>query len=328
MIIKWNKQKFFIIILFFFFFVFALIFFAPSFLKNNLLKEKREIILCTTSIIANSVSQLVEGLPILVHELMGPGVDPHLYKACPKDIDYLNRASVVIYNGLHLEGKMIDIFDGLRDKRKDCVIISIGNIVLNAFKNNIPEISLRFSGYSEMYDPHIWFDVILWRYVVAALTEILAEKFPMFAESILCNGENFLKKLDDLHKWIIFKISSLPKKKRVLITAHDAFGYFGQRYDFVVEAIQGISTDAEVTAGDIERIITLLQEGEVRTIFVEDSVSKKYVMAIKNFMDTKEKIIKVGKQLYSDALGCKGSGSDTYIGMVKNNVTNIVDGLL
>ena len=280
-------------------------------------KDKSGInIVCTTGMITDMVKNIGQGR-VNVIGLMGPGVDPHYYKASQGDIQKLGRADIILYNGLYLEGKMQDIFKKMARKKK-----------VVAVSKNVPVDLLRkppeFDG---NYDPHIWFDVSMWRnaidVVVTTLTEIDIEG----AESFKQNGQLYHSKLDSLHQWVQKQIAIVPQQQRVLVTAHDAFGYFGSAYGIEVIGLQGISTVAEFGVNDVSRLVKLVASRGIKAIFVESSVSQRSINAVREGCRASGFDVKIGGTLYSDAMGEVGSGADTYIGMVRANVNTIVKAL-
>ena len=299
-----------------------MIFIFVSCTQNNESSVEREIkgsmnIVTTTGMI-NDIVLNVGGDKIKTISLMGPGVDPHLYKASAKDVNTLAEANIIFYNGLHLEGKMVDVFENMSKRGIYTVPVAEGvdeSILLQ------PE---SFQGY---YDPHIWFDVELWITAVNTVRDALIKKNPENKETYIKNAEIYLNKLNELEQYTNKKVSTLPKEKRVLITAHDAFGYFGLAYDFEVIGLQGVSTDSEASTADVQNLSKLIVKRQIPAIFIESSVSPKYIQAVKEAVRAKGFNVEVGGVLYSDALGNPGTPEAEYIGMFKHNVNTIVDSL-
>ena len=249
--------------------------------------------------------------------LMGSGVDPHLYKARQSDISALNQADIVFYNGLHLEGKMGELLDRL-GRRKPVVQVSRG----------IPrERLLRFSEVVDAYDPHVWFDVELWMSAVEVVRDSLAQLTPDYKVEYEANAAELLEELAELHEYCRERIGSIPEKQRVLITAHDAFGYFGKAYKIEVKGIQGISTESEASIRDINELIGYIVERGVKAVFVETSVSQKNIEALIEGARARGHSLKIGGELFSDAMGAAGTPEGTYPGMVRHNVDTIADNL-
>lgn len=270
----------------------------------------------TTGMIGDVVSH-VGGTHVIVTSLMGPGVDPHLYKASEGDIQRLSAADIIFYNGLNLEGKMGDIF--VKMARSTPVV---------AVTESIDPTSLReppeFLGH---FDPHVWFDVKLWTNVATAVAAGLSELAPVHAADFMANATRYTQELLALDAWCREHLAKIPQEQRVLITAHDAFGYFGRAYHVEVVGLQGVSTVAEFGLKDIERIVTLLVARKVRAVFVESSVPRRSIEAVVAGARARGHDVEIGGQLYSDAMGEPGTPDGTYIGMVRANVKTIVDAL-
>ncbi len=273
-------------------------------------------IVATTNIIADTARRIA-GDDARVTGLMGPGVDPHLYKASEGDVRRLAEADLVLYNGLHLEGKMGDILVKMASRRP-----------VVAVAGSIPEASLleppQLAG---LYDPHVWFDVSLWATSLDVIAEELARLDPEHAEGYRRRAAEYAAELDELDSWVAEQVATIPEEHRILITAHDAFGYFGRRYGIRVVGIQGISTLAEAGLEDVERVVDLVVESGVPAIFVESSVSPRTVEAVQAAAAARGRPVEVGGQLFSDALGADGTPEGTYAGMVRHNVETIAGAL-
>ena len=273
-------------------------------------------IACTTGMIADMLRNIA-GEQAEINALMGPGVDPHLYKASQGDIKILDQADAIFYNGLHLEGKLQEILEKMARKKK---VVPISQ--------NLPENRLRsLDGKEELHDPHIWFDVQLWAMTIDLVVDELSALDEQNALLFRQRGEAYFAELDSLHEWILEQISTIPEEQRVLITAHDAFAYFGKIYNIEVMGLQGISTMAEYGLNDVTRLVDLVVERQIKAVFVESSVSQRSINAVKEGCKAKGYEVKIGGTLYSDAMGAPGSGADNYIGMVKLNVEAIVSAL-
>lgn len=283
--------------------------------KEKGTNEKLQVV-TTTGMLYDAVVNIgkdkVDAIP-----LMGPGVDPHLYKATQGDLTKLRNADVVIYNGLLLEGKMGEILEKLSRTKP-----------VYAAAENVPKDRLKSSQqYENSYDPHIWFDVSLWQFAVKAISEALQKEDTANADFYAKNTEVYLQALDSLHEFTRRKIAEIPKSQRILVTAHDAFGYFGEAYDIRVEGLQGISTVSDFGLRDISEITDMIIENNVKAIFVETSVSDKAIKAVVVGCQQKGHNVVIGGNLYSDAMGPYNTYEGTYIGMVKSNVKTIVDAL-
>lgn len=273
-------------------------------------------IVTTTSIIAD-VARRIVGEHAQVEALMGPGVDPHLYKASESDVRRLSEADLILYNGLHLEGKMGDILTKMARSRP-----------VVAVSEDIPQEQLReppeFAG---QYDPHVWFDVSLWATTLQPMVRELSALAPEHAKELEANAAALGKELQDLDTWVEQQIETIPPQQRVLVTAHDAFGYFGRRYGMEVVGLQGISTLSEAGLKDVERVVNLVIDRGVKAIFVESSVPRRSIEAVQAAVRSRGREVEIGGQLYSDSLGAASSPAGTYPGMVRANVETIVNAL-
>lgn len=276
----------------------------------------RPVVVATTGMIADAARNLL-GESVEVVGLMGPGVDPHLYKASRGDLDALTRADVVIYNGLHLEGKMGDVMEKLARKKP---VIAIGDRLDPGSLRRPPE----FEG---AYDPHIWFDVSLWRRGVENLADTLAQIFPEMADTIRLRASTYLAALDSLDREVRLAITTIPEERRVLVTAHDAFGYFGDAYGIEVKGLQGISTMSEFGLADRNAMVSMIVERKIPAVFVESSVPRRNIDALVEGVQGRGHEVRIGGELFSDAMGEEGTPEGTYLGMVRSNVRTIVEGL-
>jgi manganese/zinc/iron transport system substrate-binding protein len=274
-------------------------------------------IVATTGMIAD-IAQVVGGEHVKVRGLMGPGVDPHLYKASAGDVALLSGADLIFYNGLHLEGKMSEIFEQMKKRGIDTVAVTDG------IDRSLLETPPQFQG---NYDPHVWFDVTMWMTAVGTVRDTLISEDPGNADYYRSNTEAYLKELSALNEYVAAKAKLLPEDKRVLITAHDAFNYFGRRYGFEVRGLQGISTVAEAGTRDVQNLAEFIVERKIPAIFVESSVPPKFIEAVQAAVEAKGFGVKVGGSLYSDAMGNPGTPDGTYIGMVRHNIDTIVGAL-
>jgi len=285
--------------------------------KTSSTDEETINIVATTGMIADMVS-VVGGDKVKVRGLMGPGVDPHLYKASAGDVALLSKADLVFYNGLHLEGKMSEIFQQMTKRGIKTVAVTDGIdrkylIAPPEFKGN--------------YDPHVWFDVGMWSDTVGTVKESLIEFDPGNSDYYNNNAEAYLKELGELDKFVQQRADSLPEDKRVLITAHDAFNYFGRGYGFEVKGLQGISTESEAGTADVQALAAIIVERQIPAIFVESSVPPRYIEAVQAAVKSKGFDVRVGGELFSDAMGNPGTPEGYYIGMVRHNVNTIVNAL-
>ena len=272
-------------------------------------------IVCTTSIIADAVSEITSDSCIVI-ALMGPGTDPHLFKPTKASLDHMADADIIVSNGLHLEGRMQEVLNKLSRSKQ---VIFIGD--------TLTKTQLLYGDASQkMPDPHIWFDVNIWAQGISYLSDELIQSFP---ESIdLKKRDDYIRSLHELDDWVSGEMHSIPQEQRVLITAHDAFSYFGKAYDVEVLGLQGISTMAEYGIRDITNMVDLVISRKIKAVFVETSISSRSIEAVIAGCKDRGYNVVEGGTLYSDALGGKASGADTYIGMVKANVTLIKKALL
>ncbi len=270
----------------------------------------------TTGMIGDLVKN-IGGEHVELKVLMGPGVDPHLYKASEGDVAKLQDADIIFYNGLHLEAKMAEIFEGMKGKKRTVAV-----------SDGIPRDQLlspqEFKG---QYDPHVWFDVTLWMKAAQTVKEQLIAHDPKNAESYEKNAEQYLQKMDEVHQYIAQKAASVPERQRVLITAHDAFNYFGRQYGFEVKGLQGISTAAEAGAKDVQDLAQFIADNQIPAIFVESSVPERNIRAVQDAARAKGWEVAIGGSLYSDAMGDEGTFQGTYQGMVSANIDTITSAL-
>lgn len=276
----------------------------------------KPVIVATTGMIQDAIQNIV-GEEFEVVGLMGPGVDPHLYKASRGDLNKLNQAEVIVYNGLHLEGKMGEVLGKMSSSKE---VIALGE--------GIGEDRLIFHGpQKDSKDPHIWFDVALWVDAIDYAYTRLSEIYPEKADFFKANAKDYLRELLKLDQWVKEEMASIPQEQRVLITAHDAFSYFGRAYDVEVRGLQGISTVAEFGLKDVKELVDFIVSRKIKAVFVESSIPSKSLEAVAEGCKESGHEIKIGGTLYSDAMGSKGSGADNYIGMVKANVKTIAKAL-
>lgn len=274
-------------------------------------------VVCTTGMIHDAVMKIGADR-VQAEALMGPGVDPHLYKASQGDLQKLNKADVIFYNGLMLEGKMGEILEKLGRLKP-----------VFAVAESIPQSQLRPSGqYENAFDPHVWFDVTLWKQAAQAVARGLQKTDSINASYYQDNLKNYLTELDSLHEWVKQEIGRIPETQRILVTAHDAFGYFGDAYGIRVEGLQGISTVSDFGLRDISDLSELIIENEIKAIFVETSVSDKAIRAVIDGCRERGHDVRIGGNLYSDAMGAPGTPEGTYLGMFRKNVETIVNALL
>ena len=272
----------------------------------------------TTIGMITDIVKNVGGDRVEVIGLMGPGVDPHLYNPSAGDVQKLSSASLIFYNGLHLESKMGDI---LAKMSGDTKTVGVADAVDKSLLLTPPE----FEG---QYDPHLWFDVELWMQAVVRVRDVLSEFDPDSTLMYWSNADRYLAKLTELHAYVKSQAERVPSQQRVLVTAHDAFNYFGKGYGFEVRGLQGISTATEAGIADVRELATFIAERRIPAIFVESSVSSKSLEAVKAAVKAKGFDVEIGGELFSDAMGNAGTPEGTYIGMVRHNIDTIVQALI
>ena len=271
----------------------------------------------TTIGMITDIVKNVGGDHVEVIGLMGPGVDPHLYKASAGDVQKLNSVRLIFYNGLHLESKMADILAKMSGNTET---VAVTDAVDRSLLLTPPE----FEG---QYDPHLWFDVTLWMKAVGKVRDALSAFDPDNALAYWSNAQRYFAKLAELHEYVKTQAERVPVEQRVLVTAHDAFNYFGKAYGFEVRGLQGISTATEAGIADVQELATFIAERRIPAIFVESSVSSRSLEAVKAAVKSKGFDVEIGGELFSDAMGNEGTPEGTYIGMVRHNIDTIVAAL-
>lgn len=280
-------------------------------------KEHDKVKVVTTIAQIADVVRNVGGEHVEVESLMGPGTDPHLYKATHSDIELLQNADIIFYNGHHLEGQMNKVFKKMGDQKPTYAVAeSIPEEKMDADPEN-----------PSIYDPHVWFDVTMWQHTVDAVAEGLSDLDNQNKQDYEKAAKEYNQKLDDLHQYAIEQIKQIPEESRVLVTAHDAFHYFGKAYGLEVKGLQGLSTESEFGLKDVQRIVDTLTERNIKAVFVESSVSERSIKAVVEGAKENGHNVKIGGELYSDAMGPEDTEEGTYIGMFKHNIETIVNAL-
>ncbi len=270
----------------------------------------------TTGMVADIVKQ-VGGDYVDVTQLMGAGVDPHLYKASEGDINRIDHADIIFYSGLHLEGKMVEIFEKIGKKKP------VKAVTARLTKEQL----LADPASPANPDPHVWFDVSLWMKAVEQVRDDLSGFDPAHKETYEANASKYLAELKKLDDYARAQLATIPKERRVLVTAHDAFHYFGRAYDVEVMGLQGISTASEYGLKDVQNLVDVLVSRKIKAVFVESSVPKRSIEAVVQGAAAKNHTVSIGGELFSDAMGAPGTPEGNYIGMVKHNVDTIVRAL-
>ncbi|MFM7249658.1 MAG: metal ABC transporter solute-binding protein, Zn/Mn family [Planctomycetaceae bacterium] len=275
---------------------------------------ERPRVLATTTVVADLVRQ-VGGDRVAVECLMAPGIDPHSYRATPRDADRLARADLVIASGLHLEGRLADLLAKLG---KRVPVLAVADTLP---KERLLEADAGFQ------DPHVWFDAALWSLCAApvadALAAIDADGAPAYRE----RARDYAERLVALDGRVRERLATVPAERRVLVTAHDAFRYFGRTYGLEVMGVQGTSTESEAGIADINRLVDLIVARKLPAVFVETSVSDRNVQALQEGARARGQPVKLGGRLYSDSLGGPGSDAETLEAVLRANVETIVTGL-
>ncbi len=276
--------------------------------------DDRPLVLVTTNILADAV-RTIAGEDLRVEALMGAGTDPHLYKARFSDIRRLEEADLILYNGLHLEGKLSEILDQMPGRA-----VAVADVLPY-------ESLLKADDGDDVKDPHIWFDVSLWARVVLGIGETLAEFDPENSEAYLQRAASLSAELDSLHHQVKTAVGTIPNDSRILITAHDAFGYFGRAYGIEVRGLQGISTVSEYGVRDVSSLVSYVVDNKIPAVFIESGIPPRSVESVIAGARQRGHMVVEGGLLYSDSLGGKGEPGATYIGMVRHNMNTIVKAL-
>ncbi|PAQ15394.1 manganese transporter [Bacillaceae bacterium SAOS 7] len=280
-------------------------------------EEKDQLVVTTTIAQIADIVKNVGGEHVQVESLMGPGTDPHLYKATQGDIEKLSKADIIFYNGLHLEGKMNDIFEKMREKKPTYAVAE-----------NIPDEKLKADSQDKtVVDPHVWFDASLWKDAVEQVEAGLVKADPDHKEVYEKNADQYMAMLDELHAYGKEQMQTIPEESRVLVTAHDAFGYFGSAYGLEVLGLQGLSTDSEYGLKDVQSLVDILVQKKIKAVFIESSISDRSINAVVEGAKKKGHTVEIGGELFSDAMGEEGTPEGTYEGMFKHNIDTVVSSL-
>lgn len=279
--------------------------------QTQVATSERPLVVCTTGFVGDLVSQ-VGGDAVEVRTLIPPGIDPHLYKATPSDVALLQRADLVVYSGLHLEGKMSDVLERLAERKP---VVAVAEQIKRPIEaSGVP-------------DPHVWMDPYRWSEGVSSVQTALQKLVPSQADAIQKRAISYADELKSAGDELKEIFETIPKNRRVLITAHDAFRYFGEAYDFEVLGIQGLSTETEAGLADINRLVDRIVKDRIPSVFVETSISPRSVEALIEGARSRGATVRMGGTLYSDALGDPGSGAETLISMLRTNAKTIAEGL-
>lgn len=272
----------------------------------------------TTTTMLTDLVKNIGGDAINVDGLMGSGVDPHLYKASEGDVSKLVNADVIFYNGLHLEGKLVEVLEKMKSAEKATIPLA----------DELNKSQLIGSEYfASNYDPHVWFNIDFFKQFTEKVTEVLSNNDPKNAEIFRANEKRYLDALKKLKEDVTSVVNELEPEKRILVTAHDAFNYFGKAYGFEVIGLQGLSTATEAGVQDVQRLAAFIIENNVKAIFIESSVPKRTIEALQEAVKSKGHNVSIGGTLYSDALGNAGTAEGTYLGMYRYNIKTIFNAL-
>ena len=272
-------------------------------------------VVATTTMLTDLINQ-IGGDAIEVEGLMGPGIDPHGYQASSSDVSKLMSADVVAFNGLHLEGKLGEVFENLEKQGKTLFVLE------DAIADE--HVLLSEDG---AVDPHIWFSIENWQLAADYITNQLSEADPDNEAFYRSNHESYKEELINLEAYVTERISELTVDQRYLVTAHDAFRYFGESFDFEVVGLQGINTQTEAGTADVSALAQFITEKEIKALFIESSVSTRTIEALQEAVRTRGWEVEIGGELFSDALGDSSQDAETYVKMFRRNIDTIVDGL-
>lgn len=281
--------------------------------------SERPIRVVTTIGMITDIVENVGGERVQANGLMGPGVDPHLYSASEGDVARLRNADVIFYNGLHLEAQMANVLQQMGET--EAVTVAVTDNIERSLLLTPPE----FEG---AYDPHVWFDVTLWMTAAETVRDTLVELDPAHADVYQQNAETYLGELEELHEYVQEQAARVPADLRVLVTAHDAFNYFGRAYGFDVRGLQGISTASEASTADVQGLAHFIAERQIPAVFIESSVPQRNIEAVQAAVRAEGFDVQIGGELFSDAMGNPETPEGTYDGMVRHNVDTIVSALL
>ena len=273
-------------------------------------------VVATTGMIADT-ARAIGGSAVTVTALMGEGVDPHLYKASPGDVRVMTGAGLLLWNGLHLEGRLGDAITKLGSRVPVvCVTDSMP-----------PDRLLRSAGAGSVPDPHVWFDLALWRFACERMRDAIIERKPDAAQEVRERCAAHLVLLDTAAQHVQAVVASIPAERRLLVTAHDAFGYFGRANGISVRGIQGLSTDSEASLRELNALIDVIVERKVPAVFIESSVPRKAVEALVEGCSARGHAVTIGGELLSDAIGASGTEQGTHVGMVVHDAEVIARAL-
>lgn len=298
-------------------FIFPLLWACSTTENNEFSADGKLNIVATTTMIKDLV-EVIGGNKVKVHGLMGPGLDPHSYKTSPSDVDRLIGAGVVVYNGMHLEGQMGEVFGELERIEKEVFILE--DVILESETLDSEDEELPM-------DPHIWFSVPLWSKASDYITDSLSIYDPENKEYYQANNQNYQEELLELDTYIRERVKEVPESSRYLVTAHDAFSYFGNEYSFEVIGLQGLNTQTEAGTRDVSQLAQFIVENEIKAIFVESSVPTRTIQSLQEAVQRRGFEVDIGGELFSDSLGDENQDAHTYLKMYKHNIDTIIGAL-
>lgn len=281
-----------------------------------LVQKTKPYVVCTTTILGDTIRQIAQD-KIDLEILMGPGVDPHVYKPVENDLIKIAQADLIVYHGLHLEARMADLFAHLNHVKP----------TLSATKDIPNNLLMSVNDNHTVFDPHVWFDPMIWIYVVKTITQKLSELIPEHAASFQHHQNMYIDNMVNMYEMTFAQIQKIPANKRFLITSHDAFSYFARAYDCNVVSLQGINTATQAGVQDVQKIVTVILQHQIPTIFVESSVPPRNMMAIQERVAAQHHHVTIGEELFSDSLGTLDTPEGTYLGMMCYNCSAITKGL-
>jgi len=296
--------------------IIAIILITISCGETSIKSSEQKTVVCTTSTISDAMKNILPK-SFKIKCLMGPGVDPHTYKSKSSDLKSMLSADAIVYNGIHFEANLNDAIHNLSKKK---FVVGLGNI--------LPQEKLRgTTDFGTAYDPHYWHDVNLFATSVKLASQLFAKQFPEDSNYIDSAAIVYLNKLTETEAYVKNEISRIPDSLRIIVTAHDAFGYYGRAFNIEVRGVQGINTASDISIRGITNLTDFIVARKIPAIFVENSVSEKNIKSVSEGCAAKGHILKQGGTLFSDGLGDKKSGADTYIKMIKQNTNTIVEAL-
>lgn len=274
-------------------------------------------VVATTTMITDLV-ETIGGDEVTVTGLMGPGIDPHGYQASASDVNSVYEADVIVYNGMHLEGQMGRVFSELEKLEKEVFVLEKvidASEQLDSDDENLP------------IDPHIWFNVPLWAKSADYIADSLSKFDSTNASYYQSNNESYQQQLRELDEYIRERVEEVPENSRYLVTAHDAFGYFGEEYGFEVIGLQGLNTQTEAGTQDVSNLARFIEENKIKAIFIESSVPTRTIESLQEAVERRGWEVEIGGELYSDSLGDASQNADTYLKMYRHNIDTIVEAL-